>query len=295
MPYYLAHTNINIGTEIENPVIVQKLEYVYNYEQEGLPVYEVQLLGKIEKVSSVNGCFAVKGLVRILKQISDKELRKALEKQYKKLDIAIMFNDLSSVKKIYNLKTPVKRSSDYSFAYAVKTGNLNIVKYIFEQGEIDLESYYTKECLEIAVEEGYLDIVKYLIKIGLNPCDRQFYPLIWARKKGYEEIISFLEKDIKKRLGKLPEIQDPYEILIEKKKIELVSEKVKEEFIEKPTGRGVIETKIKKSNKPKSEKKKKILSLEELKKKSKLLLTNNKTLSKVKSDKKDINKKGKKK
>lgn len=292
MSYYLAHTNINIGAEIENPVIVQKLEYAYNYEQEGLPVYEVQLLGKIEKLSFVDGCYAVKGLIRIIKQVPEKELRKALEKQYKKLDIAIMFNDLASIKKIYALKTPVKRSSDYSFAYAVKTGNLNIVKYIFEQGEIDLKSYYTKECLEIAAEEGYLDIVKYLIKVGLNSCDRQFYPLIWARKKGYEEIVLFLEKDIKKRLGKLPEIKDPYETLMEKNKVTNVSEKI-EEIEEAPTGRGVIETKVKKASKPKSNKKikKKILTLEELKKKSKLILTNNKNENKVKLK----NVKGKKK
>lgn len=271
MTYYLAHASSTIGMEIENPVIVQKLEYVYNYEQEGLPVYEVQLLGKIEPLSSVTGCFVVKGSVRILKQVIDKELKKALEKQYKKLDIAIMFNDLAGVKKIYNLKTPVKRSSEYSFAYAVKTGNLSIVKYIFEQGEIDLESYYTKECLEIASELGYFDIVKYLVKIGLNPCDRQFYPLIWARKLGYTDIITFLEKDIKKRLGKLPDIKDPYEVLMEKKQVEVIPIEKVEEINEKPSGRGVIETKIKKPSK--TEKKKKSLSLDELKKKSKFLLS----------------------
>lgn len=273
MPY-IASRNLSVNQEVDNILTVDKLENIYQFFDDALPVFEVQILNK-EKV-------------RVLRQIPDKELRKALEKQYKKLDIAIMFNDLATVKKIYALKTPVKRSSEYSFAYAVKTGNLNLVKFIFEQGEIDIESYYTKECLEIAAEEGFLDIVKYLIKIGLNPCDRQFYPLIWARKKGYEDIISFLEKDIKKRLGKLPDIKDPYEEILAKKQIETVNTEtpVPVEEIEKPNGRGAIVSKIKPLPKSKKEVKKKVLSLEELKKRSKRILTSTKSNDKVKSEKK---------
>lgn len=276
---YLAGNNIKVGSEVEGTPVA-KLSDVYSLVDEGLPVYEVT---KGEKG------------FRVLKEVSEKELKKALSETYKRLDIAIFFNQLAEVKKIYALKTPVKRSSEYSLCYAVKTGNLNIVKAVFESGELDLESYYVREALEVACELGLFDIVKYLIKGGLNPCSHQFYPLIWARKSGNQELIDFLEKDIKKRLGELPEIKDPYELLLEKKANEKpVLQTIEEEPDEKPNGRGSVKVKladkpkkVKKEEKPKKE----IKSLEELKAMSaKLLKEKKKKIEKPKVEKSPKNK-----
>ena len=299
---FIAGTDITVGSEITGSP-VSELSSVYDYTEEGLPVFEV--------VKSQNG-------YRVIKEISQKEIKKAIEKKYKRLDIAIFFKSVADVKKVYELKSPAKRSSDYSLCYAVRSGNLNIVKLIMESGEIDLNDYYTKEALELACEYSYIDIVKYLLKSGLNPCDRQFYPLIWARKSGNQELVDILEKDIKKRLGELPEIKDPYEVLLEKRKNETPVQKSEtEETIDKelkPTGRGsvkaklekpakktkkeekpkktvkslaelkamtaklkdkekkVVKEKVKKKEKPKKTEKKKILSLEELKARSKKIL-----------------------
>ena len=275
---YIAQSDINIGQEIQcNPV--EKLSDVYDLSEEGLPVYEL--------TKSENG-------FRVIKQVSEKEIKKAIEKKFKRLDIAIFFNSLADVKKIYALKTPLKRSSDYSLCYACRVGNLNIVKVIMESGEIDMDSYYTKEALEVAVEYNYIDIVKYLLKAGLNPCDHSFYSLIIARKNNYNEIIDVLEKEIKKKLGKLPDIKDPYDIMMEnraKQEVQVQNIEVLPEVEEnKSSGRGIVQAKLPKKEKPKKE----IKSLEELKAKSALLLKD-KTSKTVKKDKpKKENKKPKK-
>lgn len=256
---YIAGSNIAVGSEITgNPV--KDLSCVYDRVEEGLPVYEV--------TKSQNG-------YRVLKEITQKEIKKAIEKKYKRLDIAIFFKSLADVKKVYELKTPLKRSSEYSLCYAVRSGNLNIVKAVMESGELDLSEYYNKEALEVACELGYIDIVKYLLKSGLNPCDRQFYPLIWARKAGNQELIDILEKDIKKRLGSVPEIKDPYEELLEKRKSDIQNQKSDIELEkpvveEKASGRGSVKAKLpkapKKPKEPKPEKpKKEVKSLAELK------------------------------
>ena len=284
---YIAGDDITVGTEISGSP-VQKLEDVYNLTTEGLPVYEVVKSDK---------------KYRVVSQVSEIEIRKAIEKKYKRLDIAIFFNSLADVKKVYALKTPVKRSSEYSLCYAVRSGNLNIVKAVFESGEIDIEDYYVKESLEVACELGHIDIVKYLLKNGLNPCDRNFYPLIWARKAGNQELIDILEKDIKKRLGSLPEIKDPYEVLLEKQKSDIQNQKVDIETetvdIEekKASGRGSVKAKLPKAQKklkePKPEKPKKaIKSLAELKAMSaKLLKEKEKKIKKVKEEPKKSEKK----
>lgn len=259
---YIVGNDIKVGSEVTGSLI-KELSCVYDYTEEGLPVYEV--------TKSQSG-------YRVVKEITQKEIKKAIEKKYKRLDIAIFFKSLADVKKVYELKTPVKRSSDYSLCYAVRSGSLPIVKAVMESGEIDLNDYYNKEALEVACELGYIDIVKYLLKSGLNPCDRQFYPLIWARKAGNRELVDILEKDIKKRLGELPEIKDPYEVMLEnrakteaeKKPVE-VKEEIKEE---KPKGRGSVKVKL--ADKPKKikkeEPKKQIKSLAELKAMSAKLL-----------------------
>lgn len=281
---YCSLSNVKISDEIENIQLYNNIEDAYEPFTNN-NVYNVEKIYGSEKY-------------RVINEVSNKELKKALEKKYKKLDVAIMFNDLAGVKKIYALKTPVKRSSDYSFAYAVSSKNLNIVKFIFEQGEIDINSYYTKECLIIASEIGALDIVKYLVKIGLNPCDFQYYPIIWAKKFGHDEIVQFLEKDIKKKLGKVPEFIDPYEEIIKKResigetpKVDIEDTKVDIEVKQKPKKqiKSMDElkqksskllknkTKTDKDKKPKKQEKKKenpkkVLSLAELKKRSEKLL-----------------------
>lgn len=288
---YIAGSNITVGSEITgNPV--KDLSCVYDRVEEGLPVYEV--------TKSQNG-------YRVLKEITQKEIKKAIEKKYKRLDIAIFFKSLADVKKVYELKTPLKRSSEYSLCYAVRSGNLNIVKAVMESGELDLSEYYNKEALEVACELGYIDIVKYLLKSGLNPCDRQFYPLIWARKAGNQELIDILEKDIKKRLGSVPEIKDPYEELLEKRKLDIQTQKVDIEpekvdiQEEKVSGRGSVKAKLPKApKKPKEPKpvkpKKEVKSLAELKALSaKLLKDKEKKKVKEKPVKKEEPKKPEKK
>lgn len=279
---YIAGSNITVGSEITgNPV--KDLSCVYDRVEEGLPVYEV--------TKSQNG-------YRVLKEITQKEIKKAIEKKYKRLDIAIFFKSLADVKKVYELKTPLKRSSEYSLCYAVRSGNLNIVKAVMESGELDLSEYYNKEALEVACELGYIDIVKYLLKSGLNPCDRQFYPLIWARKAGNQELIDILEKDIKKRLGSVPEIKDPYEELLEKRKSDIQNQKSdiepeKPVVEEKASGRGSVKAKLPKTpKKPKKE----VKSLAELKALSaKLLKDKEKKKVKEKPVKKEEPKKPEKK
>ena len=271
---FLAGKDLKINSEVEGTP-VSKLADIYTYADEGLSAYEVV---KSEK------------LLRVIKEIPAKELKKALSEKYKRLDIAIFFNDLAEVKKTFALKTPVKRTSEYSLCYAVKSGNLNIVKAVFESGELDLTSYYVQEALEVASEYGYIDIVKYLIKNGLNPCDRQYYPLIWARKAGNQELVELLEKDIIKRLGKLPEIKDPYETWLANRKVDIQVEKVDIEENEpeiketKLSGRGSVKAKLAKA--PKKEKpKKEVKSLEELKKASAKLLKDKPKVEKSKEKK----------
>ena len=267
---YIAKSDISVGQEIDcQPV--DKLSDVYDLEQEGLPVFEL--------TKSENG-------YRVMKQVSEKELKKAIEKKFKRLDIAIFFNSLADVKKIYALKTPVKRSSEYSLCYACRVGNLGIVKALCESGEIDLDSYYNKEALEVAAENNQIEIVKYLLKFGFSSCDNSFYPLIIARKNENKELIDILEKDIKKKLGNLPDIKDPYEVMLEnraKSEPVIIENKLEINEIEenKSTGRGIVKAKLPKKEKPKKE----IKSLEELKAKSAKLLKE-KPVKKVEKPKK---------
>ena len=124
---YIAGKDITVGSEVTGSP-VKELSSVYDATEEGLPVYEVS--------KSQNG-------YRVLKELSQKEIKKGIEKKYKRLDIAIFFKSLSEVKKIFELKTPVRRSSEYSLCYAVRSGSLPIVKAVMESGEIDLNDYYS--------------------------------------------------------------------------------------------------------------------------------------------------------
>lgn len=73
--------------------------------------------------------------------------------------------------------------------YACKSGNLNLVKYLIEQKEVDVNEDNTLS-LCYACKYNYIEIVKYLIEKNANIDDS--YAMINACLHGYDDIVQLL-------------------------------------------------------------------------------------------------------
>jgi uncharacterized protein len=81
---------------------------------------------------------------------------------------------------------------------AAREGRLEFVQYLLDQGaSINASEGGGNTALFWAAYEGHLDLVKFLVERGADPtlkCDRCLTPAAIARKRGHDEVRSYLEQ-----------------------------------------------------------------------------------------------------
>ncbi len=96
---------------------------------------------------------------------------------------------LQLVKYLVENGANVHTENDEALIYAVQENKLEIVKYLVEVGKMDIHNGYM---VYIAASNGYLDILKYLVKKGANFRYEDEAPLIRAAAYGHNEIVEYL-------------------------------------------------------------------------------------------------------
>jgi len=74
-----------------------------------------------------------------------------------------------------------------AFEQACKNGNMEKVKELLSDGEVDLDN-----SLCYVSEKGHLEVVKYLISMGADVHTRNDYPLGLASMNGHLEVVKYL-------------------------------------------------------------------------------------------------------
>jgi len=96
----------------------------------------------------------------------------------------------------YLMQKQIKNITDAHLCAAIKNGNLDIVKYLIEHGIfITHESlnYDKYECLRVAAEKGYLEVIKYVKKMynfDINVNDGKI--LRFASAEGHFDLVKWL-------------------------------------------------------------------------------------------------------
>ncbi|MFJ8219748.1 ankyrin repeat domain-containing protein [Bacillus cereus] len=117
---------------------------------------------------------------------------------------AIKIGDINRMKQLMGYDTKLlnaKTSFGTWLHIAAKKGNLDIVKFLVEEG-IDIDARggtFDSSALNSAAGSGYLDIVKYLVRASaeLDVSLAKRNPLFGAIYGGYKNVVEFLvEKGI---------------------------------------------------------------------------------------------------
>ncbi|BCS83709.1 ankyrin containing protein [Cotonvirus japonicus] len=111
------------------------------------------------------------------------------------------YNLFFTNKKFFSLINHYKFNSNV-IEYAIKQGNLNVLKYIlrlkYEKNNLidnkRFEKIGPQKCLEISCEQGRLEIVKFLVKQGTDIHIDDNCAVRWASRNGHLEVVKFLVK-----------------------------------------------------------------------------------------------------
>jgi ankyrin repeat protein len=123
---------------------------------------------------------------------------------YKKINVFFLYNKNKNillwaighgcldVVQYFIFKTQVK-INEYHFGsvaleYASKLGNLEIVRYLISVG---VEA--NNEAITLACAEGHLEVVKYLVSCGSNFSYRDYYSLRIAHTNNHIEVVNYLK------------------------------------------------------------------------------------------------------
>ena len=96
-------------------------------------------------------------------------------------------NEISLVKEALNKGADINFQTSLSLYNAAASGNLEIVKYLIENGALDLDG-----AMRAASGRGYLNIVKYLVENGANIHSLNELALRLASKYGDLNIVKYL-------------------------------------------------------------------------------------------------------
>ncbi|MEK6832535.1 MAG: ankyrin repeat domain-containing protein [Nanoarchaeota archaeon] len=111
----------------------------------------------------------------------------------KTLDYALEYKDEYLIKRVITIDA---KPSKISLIPAVQTGNMDIIKTIaevYKQHNIPIEQETLNNSLQIAIKINSIDIVKYIISLGVIPDE---YNLGKAKEIGNKTIIDLVEKAI---------------------------------------------------------------------------------------------------
>ena len=117
-----------------------------------------------------------------------------LLKRYQKRKEDMLLNievleDLSLTKYAVEHGADIHILGDYPLVNAIKFGNVEVVKYLIENGA------YIEHPLLLASAKGYIDIVKYLVERGENINDKDWHnqtALSLANENGHRNVAEYL-------------------------------------------------------------------------------------------------------
>jgi len=79
--------------------------------------------------------------------------------------------------------------------YVAEEGYLDIVKYLVSKAGANIHSHNDK-ALRYAASKGHLDVVKYLVEAGANIHADDEGALRWAANNGYLDVVKYLVEGV---------------------------------------------------------------------------------------------------
>lgn len=104
--------------------------------------------------------------------------------------VALEKDDVELAKKINNYGFNFRFMDEIDVSYGISKGCINVLKYMISNG---LQPH--SKFLESACDFGKLELVKFLVNIGISANTRRDTPIIIASGHGYIEIVKFLHSN----------------------------------------------------------------------------------------------------